>query len=84
MGYDAGVVTTMDLCAESFILYLADSGRWFRSQHAAMVSHVERLKRVEDEFESHIINGVSGDLECDQRMLDQLHVLRKRFEQETN
>ncbi len=51
--HEAGLSLTVELCAESFILYLAERDRWFHGGDA-LRHHLDRLQQLEQLAESKI------------------------------
>jgi hypothetical protein len=79
---EAGLSTTMELCAESFILYAAERDRWFQG-HEALTNHVNRLRELERRTESTANTALYSDefgaVKTQQKAAD-IRALRERFE----
>jgi hypothetical protein len=73
--WDAGVGTTMGVCAASFGLYEAESKRWFGSG-TALDRHLERLEKLAAKIEGLIPTSIFDEPCGRERRLQQVEDIR--------
>jgi hypothetical protein len=72
----------MEVCAESFMLYAAESDRWFRGNQA-FANQLNRLTELEQVAQYHAdiaLFGDDGGLERARQKAEDIRRLRERFE----
>ena len=80
--HEAGLSTTMELCGESFALYVAERDRWFHSSDA-LKSHLKRLHQMEQLQSQHARDAMFSDefgAVKAQQVADDIRVLRESLQ----